>query len=733
MDSKKSIRLPFFLIAIFSVVIMAAIFFTQYQTNNSVRQLKNGNALAVQAFQARNLIDGIINNIYITDSKAASFSSNATTAAKNISDTLLLIQQDVAKVQQLAASVATKALANELAAMIARKLIPLQQLLNNATLAAPSFSIEKSKELTDSIYVTGLELQQELQASLQNAVVENEKTAQDVFTLARVIGFLSIGAVAILATIIIRRMLHSHRLIGALDDARLQTEKAAQVKQQFLANMSHEIRTPVNSVIGFTKLLQKTKMKEDQQQFVGLIKTAGESLLSIINDILDISKIEAGMLHFDKNPFSLRELCYGAEMMFYHRITEKNLYFESIINDDVPEVIIGDRERLNQVLVNLVNNAIKFTKDGGITLKVEKVQEVNNEAVIRFTVTDTGIGIMPDKLDKIFDRFEQAETDTTRKYGGTGLGLSIVKDLITIQGGAITAKSEPGMGSSFIFELSFTIGELDLQEKVKDQNRKPFAAAVVNKLKPGIKILAAEDNKMNQMLLTYMLKQWHLNYELAETGRDAIAALQQNEYDIVLMDIQMPIMDGYTAAKKVRNELKSNVPIIAMTANVLPGEKEKCLQSGMNDYIAKPINEELMYAILLKYMPQEISPNNADADTKMPEGPFIDIEYLNQFLGGNQVFIKDIVQQFIVQYPAELKVLHDVVSAKDYNKVKAQSHHMKTTVATINKNSPLLPHLEYMESAVNDTASWEIIQFKLNWLLQTKDQVMAEALKISEG
>lgn len=476
----------------------------------------------------------------------------------------------------------------------------------------------------------------------------------------------------------------------ALKEARQQAIESANVKEQFLANMSHEIRTPINSVIGFTNLMQKTAMTEEQQQFVNLIQSASENLLTIINDILDISKIEAGMLRIEKNPFSLRGLCNSIETMFYHRAREKNLSFSLFIQDNIPDTLNGDAVRLTQILVNLISNAIKFTQKGGISLNISTLSQNNDKVRLRFSVKDSGIGISTDKLETIFDRFQQGETDTTRKYGGTGLGLSIVKNLVQLQGGDITVESEPGKGTEFIFEIGYslvTLGET-LPTSLADKT------AITAGAFPEARILVAEDNSMNQLLIKFTFQSWKMNYELADNGAKAIEWLQRSTFDLLLLDIQMPLMDGYATAQAIRKELKSDIPIIAMTAHALAGEREKCISYGMNDYISKPIHEKELFSLLKKYLSND---RESNIESLKNELHYIDLNFLEDMVMGNGDFLKTIIKQFLKQFPGEMEALKLAVDQKDARQVATLAHHIQSTVSILGKNTPFFQQLEKLE------------------------------------
>ncbi|MFI5131619.1 MAG: response regulator [Chitinophagales bacterium] len=379
-------------------------------------------------------------------------------------------------------------------------------------------------------------------------------------------------------------------------ESETKVKASAAVKENFLANMSHEIRTPLNAILGFTNILQKTKLENEQEEYVDIIQRSGDNLLSIVNDILDLSKIEAGMLRIEEAPFRVSDIISTVETMLRPRAEEKNLKLFVNLDVDVPEIVSGDAVRLTQILVNLVSNSIKFTEDGGVYLRVTMLKKENNTAKLEFLVRDTGIGIPAEKQLTIFDRFEQAEAETTRRFGGTGLGLSIVKNLVDLQKGTVTLFSNSGHGSSFTVELSFKI--CDGERTVRETKRH---VAISDDNKSRIRILIAEDNSMNQRLIRHLLKSRGYNFDLVFNGVQAIESLKKQSYDMVLMDIQMPEMDGYSATRQIREELKLKIPVIAMTAHAMSGEKEKCIKSGMNDYISKPIDEEILFDIIQKY------------------------------------------------------------------------------------------------------------------------------------
>lgn len=367
-----------------------------------------------------------------------------------------------------------------------------------------------------------------------------------------------------------------------LSKAKLDAENASKEKDKFLANMSHEIRTPMNAIIGMAQLLNSTPLTAEQKKYINSINSASDTLLSLINDILDFSKIEAGMIDFENNPFSIHTMVHEVLNITSFKCENSPVTLDKNIDPQVPEILSGDKYRLNQILLNLLSNAVKFTPEGEIKLMV-KVKESNDQKVIlQFNVKDTGIGIPAEKIKSIFDGFTQASSDTTRKYGGTGLGLTIVKSLVELQQGQLSVKSKEGSGSEFIFTIPFE--RTDSKEKHPVSHKTP-----ADKDLSELKILVVEDNELNQFLVQSLLQKYNAYVKVASDGVQAIETLTKMSFDIILMDIQMPNMDGYEATQKIRANFKHHIPIIAMTAHALVGEKEKCQSAGMNDYITKPI------------------------------------------------------------------------------------------------------------------------------------------------
>ncbi len=379
--------------------------------------------------------------------------------------------------------------------------------------------------------------------------------------------------------------------------AKEKAEESKRIKEEFLANMSHEIRTPLNGIKGFTDLIAKNNSDPSQEKYLQAIQFSTENLLSIINDILDFSKIEAGKMEIENTVFYLRDLIESIFNSFGFRAEEQGIALEKDIESKIPETLMGDPVRINQVITNLMSNALKFTETGSIKLTIRQLSIDDERVNLEFRVADTGIGIPEDKVEEIFNSFSQASSSTTRKYGGTGLGLAIVKKIVNLFDGDIYVESKEQEGSTFIFNLQLHISK---SQSIIKENKK-----IDHKIDlSGLKVLVAEDYPMNQLLITETLAAWNFEVKIVENGQLAFEQLKKNTYDLVLMDVNMPVMSGLEASQLIRSKLdepKRSIPIIAMTAGALKGDKEKCLSAGMNDYISKPFDQDELFLKIANY------------------------------------------------------------------------------------------------------------------------------------
>ena len=364
-------------------------------------------------------------------------------------------------------------------------------------------------------------------------------------------------------------------------------EDAMKAKQQFLSNMSHEIRTPMNAIIGFTRVILKTELSEKQKEYLNAIKLSGDTLIALINDILDLAKVDGGKMIFEKKPFKMAVSIASMLQLFETKIQEKNLKLVTNYDNKIPEVLLGDSIRLHQIILNLVSNAVKFTSKGKIVVSANLLFEEEEKVIIEFAITDSGIGIPEESIDVIFENFQQATNGTSSLYGGTGLGLAIVKQLVTSQGGSIRVKSKVNEGSTFSFTLPF--------QKTKNDAELETNLIGLDTPVKNIKVLVVEDMPLNQLLMKTILDDFGFERDIADNGKIAIEKLQTESYDIILMDLQMPVMNGFEATEYIRNTMNLKIPIIALTADVTTVDLGKCKVVGMDDYIAKPIDEKLLF------------------------------------------------------------------------------------------------------------------------------------------
>ncbi|MCW3082789.1 MAG: response regulator [Bacteroidetes bacterium] len=499
-----------------------------------------------------------------------------------------------------------------------------------------------------------------------------------------------------------------------LMEAKRDAEQATLSKSSFLANMSHEIRTPLNAMLGFADLLEQTKLTEQQKDYLDAIDTSGKNLLTIINDILDFSKIEAGMLNIQKVPFSPQQLLHSVYTMFFAKAQSKNLKLFISIDPKIPPMVSGDPTRMNQIMMNLIGNAVKFTSQGSVIVDCLVVERSEQKVKLRLSVKDTGIGIPQEKIDKIFDRFTQADSEITRNFGGTGLGLSIAKRLVELQGGEITVTSEANKGSEFSFTIGFDI--TDQLAYVPSEKSEPKIPGVFK----GKKVLIVEDNPLNQKLAMTLLKNEGFNTKIAENGQVAVDLLKEERFDIILMDIQMPVLDGYQATKKIRRELALTTPIIAMTANALAGEQERCIAMGMDDYITKPFKPELLMNIMYRFLNKaDIYPLPvATANQKTGEKKFTDLSYMKEFSEGKLSFIKEMLEIFLEQTPIDLAAIEKGLKENSYSQIRAIAHSLQTSLSFVGFPAALTDSLKEVELLAAEEQQFNLIRKKLEVIVE---------------
>lgn len=460
-------------------------------------------------------------------------------------------------------------------------------------------------------------------------------------------------------------------------------EDAVKAKQQFLSNMSHEIRTPMNAIIGFTKVVLKTDLTIKQKEYLSAIKMSGDALIVLINDILDLAKVDAGKMTFEKTPFKIATSLSAMLHLFETKIQEKNLELIKEYDTKIPEVLVGDPVRLHQIILNLVSNAVKFTNTGKIIVNVLLLFEDEEKAIIQFAITDTGIGISTNKLKNIFENFQQATSGTSRLYGGTGLGLAIVKQLVEAQGGTIAVKSKIDEGSTFSFTLSF-------HKTIEDAELEATTIELDPEIK-NIKVLVVEDIALNQLLMKTLLDDFGFERDIASNGKIAIEKLTEKSYDIVLMDLQMPEMNGFEATEYIRNEMNSKIPIIALTADVTTVDLAKCKAVGMNDYIAKPVDERLLYSKIVGLVKKPINKHKELPIEKLkPEiTRHTNLKYLHDRTKSDPTLMMEMLTLYLEQTPQLINTIKQSIHDEDWDMLQSAIHKMipSFSIVGINKTT----------------------------------------------
>jgi PAS domain S-box-containing protein len=517
---------------------------------------------------------------------------------------------------------------------------------------------------------------------------------------------------------------------GKAEKAAQIAEEAVKSKQQFLSNMSHEIRTPLNAIIGFTKVLLNTELTPKQKEFLLVIKTSGKSLTVLINDILDLAKVDAGKMTFEKYPFRLEDSISAMTHLFETKIQEKNLQLIKIFDHNIPAVLVGDAARLDQIILNLLSNAVKFTNKGKITVRADLLSADEKTTTLQFSVSDTGIGIAEERIEHVFENFQQASSDTSRLYGGTGLGLAIAKQLVQSQGGTISVKSILGEGSTFSFILTF-----EKTTEVAKQELDDWKTDIELK---NINVLVVEDMALNQLLMTTLMEEFEFKSEIAENGKIAIEMLTQNTYDIILMDLQMPEMNGFEATDYIRTKLQSQIPIIALTADVTTVDLGKCMQVGMNDYISKPVDEKVLYTKIVKLLTKAGHSSIPEIKTVQNQGPekskFVDLSYIKNQTRNKPELIIQMIEIYLEQTPPLISKLKESLGGKDWDLMAAVIHKLlpsfyiigihkdfETMAVDIQNFSRKKEHLDKISGLVLQvegicTLACEELQEELKWI-----------------
>ncbi|HRO84331.1 MAG TPA: response regulator [Niabella sp.] len=668
---------------------MSLILITQLFTNKSIFALKKSNLQAVETFKINNRLQKIANFSFDLQSKLGNPNLVADEFRRiRLTDSLTMLGYNASiLINELGENNFTKNIdwyvTDQLG--LSFQILANHQYGKLAKQAVYADSLRSSNP-GEKIYSNCLEIQKSLENSLQQVLTTNSNLAGKLSGYNRILAVFAILAVVILATLVIRKQSQQLVLIENLKNAESAALKSKNAKEEFLANMSHELRTPLNALIGFGNLLSETNLDEKQKEYLKIIQSGSNNLLNIVNDVLDLSKIEAGKLEFKKEPFNLEALFKNLELLFSDAISQKSLYYQWYIDHNIPKVLKGDADRLQQVLINLISNGIKFTNTGGLKINTALVWSENstNEVKIGITVKDTGVGIPSEKIQSVFERFEQLENVTTRQHGGTGLGLTIVKNLVEKMGGSMSVYSEEGKGSEFSFTCIFE--KCSEKEVEKDD----YVVAEAPELH-SYSILIVEDNKANQLFLKYLLEKYKPAVFFADDGLQAIELLKNNKYDLILMDIQMPKLDGFDTLSKIKKDFKAVPPVIAMTAYVSEQDIKKCREAGFDDYIAKPIDESALIEKILSFLPSVYNnSNNNDSLT-----------YLKTLVGDDDVVIKEILTEMKTQWKLDVQDLWAAVEAGNQEGAKRVLHRIKSTFSPLGSDSTVYQFIIKETSLLN--------------------------------
>lgn len=671
-----------------------ALLYIQYNSSKNITALIDGNQKYLDEYKINSEMKELEKDVARIESNISNvISTGDSEYVKGMNVKMAKLQTDLDHLQQISDDSITVQEIDEIDAVVKSKIKFSKALLDSLSMRSKGSAERligtlRGKRLMDSIYLIAQNIENSRHSVIARLTASNIDSGKKAlrFNTILIILVLIFGAALFWYIInIIQQLIQSEKRV----------KEAAQVKENFMANMSHEIRTPMNAIVGFTNLLQRKSLDNESKGYVQTIQKSGETLLTIINDILDLSKIEAGMMRIESAPFSIRGLLHSVETMFKTKATEKEVRLTTEVEDTLPDTLDGDAIRLTQILVNLIGNSLKFTSKGNIKIKITNEGKQGDTIITGITVSDTGIGIEKEKLSHIFERFQQADDAVTRKFGGSGLGLSIVNELVLLQRGTINVMSEPGKGTIFKLTIPYTISIDNFSNSSLPKN--PVMTLPDFK---HVKVLVAEDNEINQSLIKHLFTEWKLEYDLVNNGYEAIEILKKNKYSLILMDIQMPVMDGYTAASEIRKKLKVEIPIIAMTAHAFAGEREKCISLGMTEYISKPIREEQLHHLITRFtqnnQPVLLSPKAA---VKLNNGTYsvIDLTYMREISGGNTEYEKIVTEQFIEVIPEDLATIEKAWQNNDIHQLRQLAHNMKTTVSVMGLNEKLQPFLDTME------------------------------------
>lgn len=611
------------------------------------------------------------------------------------------INRSLAELQSMSDDDVIKPLINNLSSLVKRKsdyFHNLVQRVNSGSDGRSSISFDSNagSRLSDSISTTIQKIIYANELNKTEFAIKAETQGRKARNLGLSLAIIAIIASTVTFAYIAIKVRQQNRLIKRLNESENKARQLAKIKENFLANMSHEIRTPLNAIIGFAQLLKTQNLSGDSRVFTGSILKSSEHLLYIINDILDLSKLEAGVMRINNAPFDFVTFFNHLKDVYTARADEKGLKLVALSDAQIPTIIYGDEMRLAQVLNNLLTNAIKFTDTGQIFFNAICTNKNEEKVWLQMTIQDTGIGIAEEQLFNIFNRFHQVYEDSTRNYNGAGLGLTIAKDIVGIMGGKIEVKSKVGMGSSFIVTIPFNYYREQSEHKfehIDDQAGKPTV------LPNRKKILVAEDNPVNQLLIKHWLDRWQYLYTIVANGVGAVEALKEEEFDLVLLDLQMPVMDGYTCAGIIRKELKKALPIIAITAHAITDEIPKCKKAGIDDVITKPFDIQLLERKLRNYFNLDGESDSSPDIYENSKFNTIDISYLHQLCMGDKEYEMKMIEVFKAKLKIHLDQMAGYLSSGNIQFFQKELHSLKSTVGILGQNDDLKKEIKHLETS----------------------------------
>jgi signal transduction histidine kinase/CheY-like chemotaxis protein len=717
---KSRIGYNFWILSL-TIVLMLLILAAQLFTIRNIKGLKTGNQEAAVIFTINNRLQEIVNTAAVLEGRLTRENPGKLTS-QAFTDSLAAMGYNVSVLEKMNVDTGTRNNFKKLNTYISRLIALSFKIIEatesgNKTLRQQYADSLNGLKSGDSIYQTAIAIERGLETKLKNTFNSNTEASQKLSTLNKVFALIAIAAILILGTIIINRHLRQVSLIKALENANAAVKKSAIIKEQFLANMSHELRTPLNAIKGFSRLLQQTTLNEEQQKFSDIIENSSNNLLNLVNDILDIAKIEAGKMTVEQKEFDLKRMMQTLESMFMNTAKEKQLVFTWQIDPEVPQFLQGDPDRIYQILVNLVSNAFKFTTHGFVKVSISNSLENEKAITLQFKVQDSGIGIPLKKQELIFERFQQAENPQENIQKGTGLGLAIVKNMAILLGGSIAVNSTEGAGSVFTVELPFA-------KNVTDKN--PLEAVDVKEnaliIFTNARVLVAEDNAVNQLLITRLLKQYGIEPVIKANGLEVLEALKNQQFDLLLLDIQMPLLDGYKTCTAIR-ETNNTLPVVAMTAFVMEAEKEKCRAAGMNDYLAKPLDEAELKKILIKYLAEFIIPFKKH--NKIHNHTF-----LLELAGGDERMADMILNQVKQEIPAAIGQLKNIINEKNTAALPAACHHLISSISPLGNQNNAMKKITALQKMVSGSEAENEILKSTTGLIEALENLITDLKKM---